>query len=154
MLRLDRAHDQMATRLAESLRRQGDKLPDPQAVLSRKQHQIDMIDNRMAGRQEQMFERITTRLDQLSRLLDASSYQKVLARGFALVSDAGDGRILKTAEETKTASDLTLAFADGNIAAKTDNGKAKAKAKDMAKDNNKKTADDKNTDPSQQGKLL
>jgi hypothetical protein len=45
-----------------------------------------------------------------------------------------------------------LAFADGKIAAKTDNGKAKAK--DMAKDNNKKTADDKNTDPSQQGKLL
>ncbi|MBT6257440.1 MAG: exodeoxyribonuclease VII large subunit [Alphaproteobacteria bacterium] len=152
MLRLDRAHDQMAARLAESLRRQGDKLPDPQAVLSRKQHQIDMIDNRMAGRQEQMFERITTRLDQLSRLLDASSYQKVLARGFALVSDAGDGRILKTAEEAKTASDLTLAFADGSIAAKTDNGKAMDKAR--AKDNNKKTGNDKNTDPSQQGKLL
>jgi len=72
----------------------------------------------------------------------------VLARGFALVSDAGDGRILKTAEEAKTASDLTLAFADGSIAAKTDNGKA------MAKDNNKKTGNDKNTDPSQQGKLL
>jgi hypothetical protein len=74
------------------------------------------------------------------------------------VSDAGDGRILKTAEEAKTASNLMLAFADGKIAAKTDNGKAKAKAKakakDMAKDNNKKTADDKNTDPSQQGKLL
>jgi exodeoxyribonuclease VII large subunit len=148
MLRLDRAHDQMATRLAESLQRQGDKLPDPQAVLSKKQHQIDMIDNRMAGRQEQMFERITTRLDQLSRLLDASSYQKVLARGFALVSDAGDGRILKTAEEAKTASHLMLAFADGKIAAKTDNGKAKDKNK------NKNTGDDKSTDASQQGKLL
>jgi hypothetical protein len=43
-----------------------------------------------------------------------------------------------------------LAFADGKIAAKTDNGKAK----DKAKDNNKKTADDKNTNLSQQGKLL
>jgi hypothetical protein len=41
-----------------------------------------------------------------------------------------------------------LAFADGKIAAKTDNGKAKDKNK------NKNTGDDKSTDASQQGKLL
>ncbi len=118
-------HDHMTTRLAESMRRIGDRLTDPQAVLSQKQHQIDMIDNRMKGRQEQIFERVTSCLDQLGRLLDASSYQKVLGRGFALVSDAGDGHILKTAEEARMVRDVNLTFADGKITAQlgSDGGK-------------------------------
>lgn len=117
MLRLDRAHDQMTDRLIDGLRRIGDQLPDPQAVLSYKQHQTAMIDNRLTSRQEQIFERINAKLDQLGRLLDASSYQKVLARGFALVSDAVDGQILKTAKETKSSNKVMLSFADGKILA-------------------------------------
>ncbi|MGB2097119.1 MAG: exodeoxyribonuclease VII large subunit [Candidatus Puniceispirillales bacterium] len=152
MLRLDRAHDHMTTRLADSMRRIGDRLTDPQTVLSQKQHQIDMIDNRMKGRHEHIFERARSRLDQLGRLLDASSYQKVLGRGFALVSDAGDGRILKTAEEARLVKEVNLTFADGKITAQlgSDGDKqnpvkhkpSASHAKDQNKDNNK------------QGKLL
>ena len=115
MLRLDRAHDQMISRRADWLRQAAELLPDPQAILSQKQHQMSMLDSRISQHPEQIFERVATRLDQLGRLLDASSYQKVLARGFALVSDAGDGRILKTAQETASVSDLILTFTDDNV---------------------------------------
>jgi exodeoxyribonuclease VII large subunit len=142
----------MIARLSESMRRIGDRLTDPQAVMSQKQHQIDMIDNRMKGRQEQIFERVTSRLDQLGRLLEASSYQKVLGRGFALVSDAGNGHILKTAEEARMVRDVNLTFADGKITAQLDSDGGKQNP--IQRKPSKPHAKDQNKDNNKQGKLL
>ena len=81
-------------------------------------------------------ERLTARLDQVGRLLEASSYQKVLARGFALISDANDGRILKSAEDAANSSAVNLRFADGKLTAHitgTDDGSGDGGGKPMEK---------------------
>jgi exodeoxyribonuclease VII large subunit len=81
-----------ATRLAETLARGG-------AALKR-----DM-DARAA------------RVASLDKLLESVSYRSVLKRGFALVTDA-DGKPLVSAAKAKPGLDVTLAFADGAVAAK------------------------------------
>jgi exodeoxyribonuclease VII large subunit len=55
-------------------------------------------------------------LDGLSRQLEAVSYHAVLARGFALVRDA-DGEPLTRAAEVTPGAKLSIAFADGAVAA-------------------------------------
>jgi exodeoxyribonuclease VII large subunit len=57
------------------------------------------------------------RVSSLEMLLDSVSYRSVLRRGFALVTDA-DGKPLVSAAKAKPGLDVTLAFADGAVAAK------------------------------------
>ena len=58
-------------------------------------------------------------LDQAGRLLDAHSFQRVLERGFALVTTA-DGTPVKRAGEAAEGADVQLRFADGERAARLD----------------------------------
>ena len=58
-------------------------------------------------------------LDQASRLLDANSFERVLDRGFALVS-AADGRPIKRAAEAGAGADVTIRFADATRQARLD----------------------------------
>lgn len=67
------------------------------------------------------------RLAQSVKLLAALSYRGVLARGFALVTDA-DGHILRAAAEAASGQPVTLTFADGSRAARIE-GEAAAKPK-------------------------
>jgi exodeoxyribonuclease VII large subunit len=59
------------------------------------------------------------RLESLGRLLDSYSYEKVLARGFALVRDAAD-RSVTSAAAVAPGAGLTIQFADGTVAATAD----------------------------------
>ena len=58
-------------------------------------------------------------LDQAGRLLDAHSFQRVLERGFALVTTA-DGTPVKRAGDAAEGADVQLRFADGERAARLD----------------------------------
>ena len=60
-----------------------------------------------------------TRLGSASARLDSVSYQKVLQRGFALVSDA-DGHPLTRALDIRPGARLALQFADGTVSASAD----------------------------------
>ena len=62
-------------------------------------------------------ERRSTALDSAARLLSANSFERVLDRGFALVTTP-EGRALKRAAEVPTGADITLRFADASRAAR------------------------------------
>ncbi|MBL6602591.1 MAG: hypothetical protein ISP46_00535, partial [Alphaproteobacteria bacterium] len=89
----------------------------PTGMLEQKQHHLTLFEGRVVRRGEQILERLTAKLDQVGRLLEASSYQKVLARGFALISDANDGQILKSAKDAASSDMINLRFADGRLEA-------------------------------------
>jgi len=73
-----------------------------------------------AGRAERavdvILDRCAARLDRAGQLLAAFSYRGVLARGFALVRDAGD-RPLRAAAAVSTGMRLDIEFSDGHVAA-------------------------------------
>jgi exodeoxyribonuclease VII large subunit len=73
-------------------------------------------------------------------LLEANSYQRVLERGFALVTDASGAAIKRSAEAPKGA-EIAIQFVDGARHASLDSGDAPAKEskKDTAKKPRKKT---------------
>ena len=64
------------------------------------------------------------RLEQTARLLDSVSYQSILNRGFALVTDGNDN-LIKRASGVETGSTLSIKFADGEIKAIASSGPAR-----------------------------
>ena len=64
-------------------------------------------------------ERRGTALESASRLLSANSFERVLDRGFALVTTP-DGRALKRAGEVPEGADVTIRFADASRTARMD----------------------------------
>jgi exodeoxyribonuclease VII large subunit len=87
------------------------------ALLTRKQHAFE----RAAGllRTEAIAERLARsrlQLESLAGLLDSYSYERVLARGFALVRDAAD-RAITAAAAVTPGTGLKIQFADGEVAA-------------------------------------
>jgi exodeoxyribonuclease VII large subunit len=63
------------------------------------------------------------RLDGLAARLDSVSYRRVLARGYALVTDGG-GHPVASAKAVKPGAALALRFADGEVKATANGGKA------------------------------
>ncbi len=81
------------------------------------------------------------RLDRASSLLDALSYQGVLARGYAMVTDA-DGAVVRSAEQAMPGQPVTLTFADGKRAAVIDGATAKKRKASKPKASKSKSATD------------
>jgi len=71
-------------------------------------------------------ERGRMQLESLAALLDSYSYERVLARGFALVRDAADHPVASAAAVAPGAG-LTIQFADGEVAATATGRADKAK---------------------------
>ena len=64
------------------------------------------------------------RLDKAGSLLEAFSYQGVLARGYALVTDV-DGAVVRSSKTPKAGDSVTLTFADGKRSAVIDGATTK-----------------------------
>jgi exodeoxyribonuclease VII large subunit len=82
------------------------------------------------------------RLKQASALLDSFSYQRVLERGFALVSDSV-GNVLASSGDVMPSTALSIQFYDGNVSAKASSksvgnprGKPKSRKGKMKNDGN------------------
>jgi len=75
---------------------------------------------RMAGRVQPALGRrlrmLRDALREQTRVLDSVSYERVLARGFALVT-RGDGGLVRSAGSVADGDALRLKFADGEVAA-------------------------------------
>ena len=82
------------------------------------------VDRVMASR----LERLEDRLKRASGLLEAYSYQGVLQRGYALVTDE-TGKVIRSKETPDTGDAVTLTFADGDRGAVIDGVVKKTKAK-------------------------
>ena len=76
------------------------------------------------------------RLKQASALLESFSYQRVLERGFVLVSDSS-GKILASARDVMPGSGLSIKFYDGDVSVSvTGKPTSKLKARKKKVDNN------------------
>ncbi|MFO1058985.1 MAG: exodeoxyribonuclease VII large subunit [Dongiaceae bacterium] len=76
-------------------------------------------------------ERRRLQLEAATRLLDSVSYERVLARGFALVRDGADQPVTSAAA-VAAGEALTLQFADGKVAATAGGRKRREEPKDPA----------------------
>ena len=106
-----RKEQQLAV-LAASLR--------PQALLAevaRGVERLGELQARLDSACARNFGQKAERLESLVSLLESVNYQKVLARGFALVRDAG-GMLVTTAQKAKENESLTIVFADGGLKVK------------------------------------
>jgi exodeoxyribonuclease VII large subunit len=79
----------------------------------------ERLDSLMIRRQE----RAEETLSQASRLLAANSYERVLERGFALVTD-DKGQAIKRSDEAAVGAMVEIKFADKKRSAQLDPGTA------------------------------
>ena len=89
-------------------------LPDPDSKIDTREYKLTRWGERLENQSTQILAKHTTRFTQLARLLEASSYQNMLAKGFALVSHAQDGRLIKSVGDAPANTDIHLKFADGS----------------------------------------
>lgn len=75
-------------------------------------------DTRLARAAATQFDRRSTHLDGLGRLLHTLSYQATLSRGYAVVRDA-DAQLVTDSKTAQAAGRLSIEFADGQIAVTT-----------------------------------
>lgn len=83
-----------------------------------RRRQLDSLEGRLSRAAAGLLAMRQARLDALGQLLAGLSYRNVLTRGFVLVRDA-DARPVRRAAELGPAAALTLEFADGRVAATT-----------------------------------
>jgi len=140
--RLDEAGEGLPTALRSAVRARREALaplivPHPRTGLAARRAALALLDSRAAALAARRIQRARgtatlsrfsaapvealirerrTRLDGLSRQLEALSYNAVLARGFAMVRDA-NGDPLTRAAAVAPGAKLSIAFADGAVAA-------------------------------------
>ena len=100
--------------------------------LARGAVQIAEIDSRGNRAFIRIVEKNRDRLDRAWRLAETLSYRSVLARGFALVTDA-EGKTVRTASKVTSGDALTIEFQDGKIGAIAAGGAAEPRPKKAAK---------------------
>lgn len=97
------------------------RLPNLMQLISVKRSELESHRLQPASR---LTETRQMRLDKAGSLLEAFSYQGVLARGYALVTDA-DGGVVRSSKTPKAGDGVTLTFADGERSAVIDGSRSK-----------------------------
>jgi len=110
--------------------------------LSRRAEKLQTLSRDTAQAMKRLLERSTERLSRAGTLLEAYSYQGVLARGYALVTDAG-GKVVRKGKPLKAGEAVKLTFADGPRRAVIDGAvkRPKPKRKISADSEQKKQGD-------------
>ena len=116
---LDRGIDRRLSEAALRLSNSAARLRPPEARLAEVGASLASLGGRLSQVIDHQFSLRRAALDQASRLLDANSFERVLDRGFALVT-AADGRPVKRAAEAGAGADVTLRFADATRQARLD----------------------------------
>ena len=95
------------------------KLIPPKVLISDLDSKIQLLDTRFKNYLKNIITSKDTKLNSLSQLLEASSFNRVLDRGFALVMD-NDGKAIKLSSEVAKNSNVNIKFADETRPAKID----------------------------------
>ena len=122
---LERGLQQRLSAAALRLADLGARLRPPERRFAEVAAELGNLGSRLDHAMGLRLDRQGAALDQSGRLLEANSFQRVLERGFALVT-AGDGTPVKRAAEAPDGAEVQLRFADGNRAARLDPDTAKA----------------------------
>jgi exodeoxyribonuclease VII large subunit len=93
----------------------GYRLAAPGAEIAARRHRVLLLAQRLDAPLPGRLREARLRLDHLSVRLDSVSYEAVLARGFALVTNAKGAPVQKAAEVAPNAA-LNIRFADGEVA--------------------------------------
>jgi exodeoxyribonuclease VII large subunit len=101
----------------KSLDTVGARLTHPGGRLAARRGDVVLLSQRLAAPLPSRLREAQLRLQNLAARLDAVSYEAVLARGFALVTNAKGAPIQSAAAVTPGAA-LNLRFADGDVAVK------------------------------------
>ena len=110
--------------------------------LSRRAEKLQTLSRDTAQAMKRLLERSTERLGRAGTLLEAYSYQGVLARGYALVTDAG-GKVVRKGKPLKAGEAVKLTFADGPRSAVIDGAIKKPKrARKVSADSEQKKQGD------------
>ena len=110
--RADHAVESLMRGRADKAGRLGERLTAPMEKIARTESRLDVIFARMAASMRQRLETAGQQLEQASRLLESTSFQRTLDRGFAIVSSA-EGGIIRSASMATEGSDVSIRFADG-----------------------------------------
>ena len=136
--RLRLAGARITTEPAQALIELAGGLTHPRQLMTTKRTELGGLARR---RQVALRTALGTRsaaLIEVSRLLDSLSYERVLERGFALVSGA-DGQAITKSDDAAPGSAVSIRFQDGSVGATIEGAAAKPKSKVRKK---KPSADD------------
>ena len=131
--RLDRLQLRLATL--------SDRLVSPEQRVGAIEQTVRILDRRLEHSLSAVLERADNRLNQTARLLAANSYQRVLDRGFALVTDQG-GKPVKTSKAAPERATLKIRFSDSERRAQLDPEPATAPQPQKSKTDADKTQGD------------
>lgn len=116
MMRLAEVNDRKLTKLS-------DRLISPEQRLATVTQRLGVIQERLDSLMIRRQERAEETLSQASRLLASNSYERVLERGFALVTD-DKGQAIKRSDEAAIGAMVEIKFADKKRSAQLDPGTA------------------------------
>jgi exodeoxyribonuclease VII large subunit len=122
---LERGLQQRLSAAALRLTDLGARLRPPERRFAEVAAELGNLGSRLDHAMGLQLDRQGAALEQSGRLLEANSFQRVLERGFALVT-AGDGTPVKRAAEAPAGAEVQLRFADGNRVARLDPDTAQA----------------------------
>jgi len=104
------------TSLQARLTRNSERLPVPAVQIAAANTRLDLAAQKIDALISGALSRAESRLGQASRLLDASSFQKVLDRGFALITGP-DAQVMKSSSQYEAGTEVTLRLGDGQCKA-------------------------------------
>ena len=110
---------QILSRQALRLSRCAERIRPPERRLVEVGAQTAHLSARLVSSMDQILSHKVQRMDNIGKLLDANSFERVLERGFVLVTD-DNGRPLKRASDAGDNAEVTLRFADANRRARLD----------------------------------
>ncbi|MEK9860568.1 MAG: exodeoxyribonuclease VII large subunit, partial [Alphaproteobacteria bacterium] len=73
---------------------------------------LDLLSRRLQDRIDHLITQSKTRIDQAGRLLEAGSFQRILERGFALVTGP-DGQVMRRPDQYADGAEVRLNLAEG-----------------------------------------
>ena len=93
------------------------RLRHPREILAAHQNRLSLITHRLDAPLPGRLREARLRVENFAARLEAVSYQSVLARGFALVTNA-KGAAIASAAQVAPGAALTIKFSDGDVAVK------------------------------------
>lgn len=113
------------------------RIPRPNRTISEAGRRLESSSNTLNRMTKTRIDSARSRLGNVSQLLESYSYERVLDRGFALVSGP-DGKTIASAGQVSAGDDVTIRFKDGQQNARISGGipvpKKPAKAKKSSDD--------------------
>ncbi|MFZ0694677.1 MAG: exodeoxyribonuclease VII large subunit [Alphaproteobacteria bacterium] len=125
--RLSLAMTNLRVRLADRVAKTAAKLRQPGILINEKRSQLVSESRAFATAAKALAAHARLRLDHAAALLESFSFKRVLDRGFALVTDAGELPVTAAAV-LGSGQDIAIHFHDGAIGARVTGARSAAKA--------------------------